>query len=225
MDFPSFFGIFFAIFSLLVTIGLTIYTTHKPNFRIIHWCSYGSAFCVLLIAMKWDSTTDLSPSMRVFLLSVVGALTFVFLSEALRWISTKEYSHQTAEARAPEKQKIANTINQSGNNSGQIANSIVNLTVNTATNPHSPAHDIDHIYQAGAIVGKVFGARRSPTDATIYEFVEITQAGQFNLAEQFAYKEFILAAQSAESVTGVDSSRPQDGKIIKKMVAKIISSH
>jgi hypothetical protein len=39
--------------------------------------------------------------------------------------------------------------------------------------------DPDAIYQAGVVVGKAFGARRSPTDATSFEFVEVTHVTQF----------------------------------------------
>jgi hypothetical protein len=44
------------------------------------------------------------------------------------------------------------------------------------------------IYQAGVKVGNVFGGRRSPNDATIFEFVEITNANQFNPREPFQFE-------------------------------------
>jgi len=80
----------------------------------------------------------------------------------------------------------------------------------------------DMIYQKRIIAGKTFGARRSPTDATSIEFVEITHATQFNSAEPFEYQGHILRFCHADRVM-FDTSRPQDGRIYKTVTAKIIS--
>jgi hypothetical protein len=58
------------------------------------------------------------------------------------------------------------------------------------------------IVQAGVIVGKAFGARRSPNDATTFEFVEITHAQQFNPREPLSIRElsFCFKARSHAQV-------------------------
>lgn len=88
-----------------------------------------------------------------------------------------------------------------------------------ATQSAAPA---DVIVQSGAAVGKVFGGRRSPIDATVFEFQEITQAGQFNIDAEFEYQGLIFKAMDIKSVTGLKSSRPQDGRIIEGMIAKVV---
>jgi hypothetical protein len=81
------------------------------------------------------------------------------------------------------------------------------------------AHEIK---QAGIVVGKAFGARRSPTDATIFEFEEITNSQQFNYNAPFEYQGHTLRLIHAETITGLNVSRPQDGRIISRVKAKIL---
>jgi hypothetical protein len=81
---------------------------------------------------------------------------------------------------------------------------------------------VDAVFQAGAIVGKVYGGRRSPTDATLFEFREIAQAGQFNMNEEFEYDGYVLKAIRINSRTGLNTSRPQDGTILEGVIAKVI---
>jgi hypothetical protein len=42
------------------------------------------------------------------------------------------------------------------------------------------APNSEDIYQAGIVAGKAFGARRLPTNATLFEFEEIFRAQQFS---------------------------------------------
>jgi hypothetical protein len=59
--------------------------------------------------------------------------------------------------------------------------------------PSGPkARDPDSIYQAGVIVGHVFGARRDPNDATRFTFVEITKSGQLNGAVPFQFQDYTI---------------------------------
>jgi hypothetical protein len=76
--------------------------------------------------------------------------------------------------------------------------------------------------QAGVVVGKAFGGRRSPNDATTFEFLEITHAQQFNPREPFEYQGIKLLFQSAQSRAGMTSSRPQDGMIYGGVIAKVL---
>jgi hypothetical protein len=94
-----------------------------------------------------------------------------------------------------------------------------NIFVNS---PKTAAIDQESIYQGGVIVGKAFG-RRSPTDATIFEFVELTNASRFNPREDFEFQAVRLHFVTAQSRTGMTSSRPEDGTIWEGVIAKVVS--
>jgi hypothetical protein len=85
-----------------------------------------------------------------------------------------------------------------------------------------PVPDLEVIREAGAVVGKVFGARRSPTDAMIYEFTEVKNSSQFNAQAGFEYDGLMLAIQSVRSRVGLDISRPQDGMVYGGVIARVV---
>jgi len=87
--------------------------------------------------------------------------------------------------------------------------------------PQSQATD-GVITQAGVVVGKVFGGRRSPNDATTFEFVEITNANQFNPTQPFQFNGVTLAFQSTKSRVGLNIARPDAGMTYGGVVAKVI---
>jgi hypothetical protein len=84
-----------------------------------------------------------------------------------------------------------------------------------------PARDSDSIYQAGIIVGHVFGGRRHPNDATRFTFVEITKSGQLNSSAPFQFQNYTMQMERVESRIGMMTSRPQDGVIYSGVVARI----
>jgi hypothetical protein len=79
----------------------------------------------------------------------------------------------------------------------------------------------DSIYQAGVSVGKAFGARRSPSDATIFEFSEITNCGQFNTGAPFTYKGVKLRFVSERNSALMDISRVKDSPIRYGVLARV----
>jgi hypothetical protein len=87
--------------------------------------------------------------------------------------------------------------------------------------PQSQATD-GVITQAGVVVGKVFGGRRSPNDATVFEFVEITNANQFNPTQPFQFNGVTLLFQSTRSRVGLNIARPDAGMTYGGVVAKVI---
>lgn len=117
----------------------------------------------------------------------------------------------------------ATSTNQTGVTAGTINGNVTINTISPAQPHKATTNKSDAIYQAGIIVGRAFGARRLPTDATVFEFVEITHASQFNLAESFEYQGLILKVLSVDTKIGLMSSRPEDGTILQKITAKIIS--
>jgi hypothetical protein len=109
------------------------------------------------------------------------------------------------------------TLTQSGIGNNQAGRDII---INPPVQ-HSPITD-DAIYQAGVAVGKVYGGRRTPTDATLFEFQEITNASQFNMSAEFEYQGYTLKTVSVRTHVGFTSLRPQDGAILTGLLAKVV---
>jgi hypothetical protein len=86
---------------------------------------------------------------------------------------------------------------------------------------HPPA-DVDAIIQSGITVGKAFGARRSPNDATMFQFEEITHAGRFNAQIPFQYHDVTLQMIQFGSDVRLDAARAEDGRIIRSLVARAV---
>lgn len=86
-----------------------------------------------------------------------------------------------------------------------------------------PVPEDDGIYQAGIVVGKAFGARRLPNDATRFEFREITNAHALNPAVPIQYRTLTLKLEKAESADHGLSGRQHDGTIYTNVVAVILT--
>jgi len=84
------------------------------------------------------------------------------------------------------KSQTASTSVQSGNTITSGHDTIINNGT-VLTNQQPSIVSDDSIYQAGVIVGKAFGARRLPNDATRFEFREITNCAQLNTSAPFTY--------------------------------------
>jgi hypothetical protein len=78
------------------------------------------------------------------------------------------------------------------------------------------------IQQAGVSVGNAFGARRSPTDATRFEFVEITHAEKLNTAEPIVYQGIKMKITYMKGRSGLDVTRSSEGTILTEVIAKIM---
>jgi hypothetical protein len=83
------------------------------------------------------------------------------------------------------------------------------------------ARDPDGIYQARIMVGKAFGARRLPTDATTFEFVEITNCAQFNTSSPFYFHDIKLRFVSEKNSAFMIVGRP-DSPIRFGVLAKVV---
>jgi len=167
------------------------------------------------------------PMTSLVVITMLGA----FLFGSGWWVIGKQYDKEQDVKR---QQAIAMNTNNTevgtvapANQTGVVAGIINgNVTVNTTipSQPHkAEARDMDAIYQAGILVGKVYGARRSPTDATVFEFVEITHASQLNTADVIQYQNYSLRILTLDTKIGMMSSRPEDGTIFQKITAKIIT--
>jgi hypothetical protein len=120
--------------------------------------------------------------------------------------------------RAPSSPTNPPSVSVPGNN-----NIIIFGNQNTL-GPRSEAQDTNHIYQVGIIVGTVFGARRSPTNATLVEFAEITHANQLDLSKIFIYQGISLHFINAKYRTRLEVTRPQDGTIFYNVTAEIVDA-
>ncbi len=82
--------------------------------------------------------------------------------------------------------------------------------------------DSGTILQAGAVVGKAFGARRSPNDATRFEFVEITNCDQLNTGSPFTYSGIRMLFVSEKESIMMLVGRQKDSPIRFGVTARVM---
>jgi hypothetical protein len=171
-------------FGLLVSLGIGVLTFRHPAYRFARICSWAGAALFVSIAIVWGATTKESAKVWIPTVAFIGAVGAVGLTGALRAINS-------AELQLAQSDKAAQTSNGAPNFNFQGPST---NTFNLSREPQQQTENAarEEIYQAGISVGKVFGGRRSPTNATIFEFQEITQAGQFNLGAEFEYQIMFL---------------------------------
>jgi hypothetical protein len=176
--------------------------------------------------VMFGATVDWPFLHRLLFFGTIGGGLLIDATEGVRWAklevlaqpSGDPISRQRKSAMSEKPSPILSSIdkieqhNQAGQNIGQQ---------NNFYESPKPAPEPDVIYQAGVIVGKVFGGRRSPTDATMYEFIEIKNVNQLNAQAQFEYDGQMLAILSARSRIGLDLSRSQDGMVYGGVIARV----
>ena len=86
----------------------------------------------------------------------------------------------------------------------------------------SASRDTDAIYQAGTVVGKAIGGRRSPTDATRFLFAEIIQANRLQKTDPFEFQGQILLVEDVSNEFLLNPARSQDGRVLQEVTAKIM---
>jgi len=84
-----------------------------------------------------------------------------------------------------------------------------------------PIRQNDAIYQNSKIVGRVSGVKDDLVKGKMY-FEEIYQSNLLQRNQVFEFMEHKLIFENAESITDMDASRPNDGRIIAKVRCKII---
>ena len=79
-------------------------------------------------------------------------------------------------------------------------------TINVFPTPLAAPTATSDIFQAGVVVGSAHGGRRLPTNATMFEFVEITNCAQFATNRPFTFEgvrlQFVSEQNSAMMVMG-----------------------
>jgi hypothetical protein len=158
--------------------------------------------------------SEISSTTRCIIGFIVGLIVFVAIPETARRINGGAFAQSSASP--PSVQQ---------NNQGAP-----NLNVPGSNNqfnfytppPQRSKDDRGDVYQAGIVVGKAFGARRSPTDATAYTFVEITHASQLDMGAPIEFNGLILRIKLVNMKSGVTSNRPEEGTIYEGVTAVII---
>ncbi len=84
-----------------------------------------------------------------------------------------------------------------------------------------PTREKNAIYQSENVVGKVTGDSVY-VEKGIIEFQEISQSANLDLGSEFEFQKWKLRFQHAETMVGLDSSRPQDGRLLFKVTCKIV---
>lgn len=84
-----------------------------------------------------------------------------------------------------------------------------------------PTREKNTIYQSEDIVGKATGASIDE-EKGIIEFQEISQSADLDLESEFEFQKWKLRFQHAETMVGLDTSRPQDGRLLFKVTCKIV---
>lgn len=122
------------------------------------------------------------------------------------WISFITAGAATAESQTPPVDAPNGTIYNSGNRDVYNAPGGTIIVEPKAQSAGPLTQTSEEIYQAGVIVGKAYGGRRSPRDATTFEFAEITNCTQLNTTKPFIFNgvklQFISEKDSAMMVVG-----------------------
>jgi hypothetical protein len=170
--------------SILAGWGYTIMVTPGGSTRAARILFWITAMGFGSLGAVWAANQEHLTPVNLSIAAIIGATAAV----GLAWVlSQLEHPVMAQDKEAPVKSETTQS-NQSGPNIS-ISGSGNRLVINPT--PQQPRGE-EVIYQAGIVVGRVFGGRRSPTDATLFEFQEITQAGQFNTNAEFEYQGFIL---------------------------------
>jgi hypothetical protein len=110
-----------------------------------------------------------------------------------------------------------NQNNQTGPNFNVPGN---NNQFNLYNRPPEPTSDT-MVYQGGIVVGKAFGARRLPNDATHFQFAEITNCAQFNTGAPFTYGGIRMIFEKEENSAYMVAGRP-DSPIRYGVLARVL---
>ena len=84
-----------------------------------------------------------------------------------------------------------------------------------------PAREKDALYQNGKIVARIIDAAVRESEAKVF-FEEIYKSNELDLGSEFEFQKYRLRFRSAETLTMINTSSPQKGRIITKAVCEII---
>ena len=83
-----------------------------------------------------------------------------------------------------------------------------------------PQRDKNSIYQNGEIAAVASGFDCDINTNTC-SFSEISKSGSLDLSKEFEFREYKLQFKQAHTMIGMDSSRPEDGRLIFKVICTV----
>jgi hypothetical protein len=84
-----------------------------------------------------------------------------------------------------------------------------------------PTRDAGGLYQGGEVVAKVSGSKVDE-DKHVVLFDEVYESNSLKLDEEFEFQKWRLRFKSADKIDGLNSSQPQKGRIMSKVLCTII---
>lgn len=219
------------LFAVTILVGSGWELMRRHQYSGARLCFWFGAIILTGWDMMWITQTDSPLPLRIAVSAMVGAFALVGLSEMLRWATHEAKSQPSGGPPPMSSNPPTPPSSPAGGNDAPVtqgSGTIYNApggTIYAAPPPTAaPQRDPESAYQAGVTVAKVFGGRRSPTDATTYEFVELKNANQLNAGMPFEYDGMLLVIQSVRTRVGLDISRPQDGMVYGGVVAKVVGA-
>jgi hypothetical protein len=208
-----------------VLVGWGWIVINRANYIGARICFWSASIILGATTVMWGMSSETSLAGRATVAFLCGGLLLTGLSESLRWV-TKEALAQTGEKMSqdkPPEPKTPPTANGTQYGPGQqFIAPYGTFYINPApVGPQNSQNDPGHIWQDSVVVGTVIGGRRSPTDASQFLFDEITHAQQFNPGRTFHFTGVRLMLVHTESITDLMSNRPQDGRILTNVVARV----
>ena len=85
-----------------------------------------------------------------------------------------------------------------------------------------PTRDSNGLYQGTKLVARISGRPLTDESKSLVAFEEIYQSNGLDLDREFEFQKWRLRLESADEVIGLDTSAPQKGRIMKKVVCAII---
>jgi hypothetical protein len=100
-------------FGFLVAAGLTVVSLNRPDYRVARRCAWAAAILFGSIAAVWGVTTTEPAWIRLPAVGIVGLIAAISLTEALRFIKSREFPSPPSAATAAQRGPTLEAINRS----------------------------------------------------------------------------------------------------------------
>jgi hypothetical protein len=200
----------FAVAGIAAAIGggMMLSTAHR---HVVIVAFLIASACLWIAGVLWAvNASESTMTIRYLVAAAVGACSAMLAVWAF------------AQTAMPAAQTDIAQTNTQNNQTGPNVNIPGNNNSVTITQSPNPSTEKGEIIQAGIVVGRTFGARRLPSDATMYEFAEIMNCSQFNTGASFSYNGVRLQFISERTSTMLDIARAQDSPIRYGVLARVL---
>jgi hypothetical protein len=100
-------------FGFLVAAGLTVVSLNRPDYRVARRCAWAAAMLFGSIAVVWGVTTMEPGWIRIPAVGIVGLIAAISLTEALRFIKSREFPSAPAVTTAVQRGPTLEATNRS----------------------------------------------------------------------------------------------------------------